>query len=105
MVKKYKIQIFNDPETFEQKIGLFKRATWKGEGHGMGWYGAEYYLFAKMIAFATKTYNDCVYEKKFYRKLSIYSIMTEEIIKAKSDKDAIIKFEQYLSEQRKHDKL
>jgi len=98
MKRTYKIQTFNDPKTGRERIGLFKRATWRGEGHGMGWYGAEYYVFAKIIAFVPKGENKIIRERKSYRKVSIVSIMAEECIKAISDEDAIQKFQQYLNE-------
>lgn len=96
--KKYKIQQFHEPETNIEYYGLFKRAGWKGKGYGMGWYGAEYYTFAKLIAYAPLDTKECIRKKCWYRKILIFSILAEDVIKAKSDEEAIKIFEKYVEE-------
>lgn len=67
-------------------LGLFKGGIMCHSGHGMGWYGSEYYRFTKCIATSV---GDC---SMFFPKIYVTTFYMVPSFRAKTDKDAIQKF-------------
>ncbi|MBO5388697.1 MAG: hypothetical protein J6A59_11255 [Lachnospiraceae bacterium] len=107
-MKIYTVVDIHDEELcseYEQSvIALFEgEPEWKGEGYGMGWYGAEYFLNATMIGYyviESKNIVDfkakhidgdyeCIYT---YDKVNIGGKLRAVKLKAKDNKQALKKF-------------
>ena len=107
-MKTYTVVDITDPELNavygNNIIALFEgEPEWKGEGHCMGWYGAEYYLNATMIGYYITEGTGCVnfkgkhidgdYEYSHtYPKVCIGCVLRAKKIKAKDNKQALKKF-------------
>lgn len=66
----------------KQFIGLFKGGYSSGEGHSMGWYGAECLRFTRCLAVNKDSYNI------FLPKIYISTMLRMEVIRAKNDVEA-----------------
>ena len=84
-------------------IGLFTNNAWEGKGSFCGWYGAEFYINTRLIAFyqfgdGTMYYkpkimlSDVYQCNKYFDSIMIGSCYWERVIEADNDEDAIRKF-------------
>ena len=82
-------------------VGLFKGRKWEGRGNFCGWYGAEYYLDTKLLAYYK--YEGGIYNPKKrisdvsicdveLPEASIGSCMWGYVIEADTDEEAVAKF-------------
>lgn len=75
-----------------EQVTLFKERTWIGKGYGMGWYGAEFYQNAHAIAYLDEESHKVVTCDTHYSEVNIFSIYTEDGVKATTDAEAIEQF-------------
>ena len=104
-IKKYYINEVRLPESSWDImcIGLFDNNSWDGEGNFCGWYGAEYYKNATLLAHYTiknphsyqpkgQNHLKNIIDNKFFKKVYIGSSYWEKILEAENDNIAIKKF-------------
>lgn len=76
----------------KQVTMLFKERTWFGVGHCQGWYGAEFYSNAHVLAYFDDSNKEVVVCDLRYPKICIFSIYTEDRLHASTDEEAIEQF-------------
>lgn len=95
---KYTINQVRDNDT--KYVALFAEHEFEGKGNFCGWYGAEFYTDARMIAFCKgeripENIQNC---NEVYREVQIWSCIVEQPFEANNDKEAIDKFTEIMRE-------
>lgn len=95
---KYTINQVRDNDT--TYVALFAEHGFEGKGNFCGWYGAEFYTDARMIAFCKgeRTPENIQNCNKVYKEVQIWSCIVEQPLEANNDKEAIDKFTEIMRE-------
>lgn len=71
---------------------LVKEHDWDGRGYAMGWYAAEFYTNAHVIAYLDEIAHKVCKCDQHFKEIQIFSIYQEHTITAESDEEAIMQF-------------
>lgn len=84
----------------EKVAALFAEHGFVGKGNFCGWYGAEFYTNARMIAICRgeRRADNIQVCNEVYREIEIWSCMVEEPIMAENDEKAVEKFKELMRE-------